>query len=64
MPMTAEGSPRDAALGRGGGATGQELGEETRVVGTVPDLEDRLWGVLVPVPSGELGSDSGKGSLS
>ena len=39
-------------------------GEETRVVGTMPDLEDRLWGVLVPVPSGELGSDSGKGSLS
>ena len=27
---------------------------ETRVVGTTPDLEDRLWAVLVPVPSGEL----------
>ena len=26
---------------------------ETRVVGTTPDLEDRLWAVLVPVPSGE-----------
>ena len=27
---------------------------EPRVVGTMPDLEDRLWAVLVPVPSGQL----------
>ena len=53
-PVTGEGRPEEADLGRAGGDAAHELGKETRVVGTMPDLEDRLWGVLVPIPSGEL----------
>lgn len=49
-----EGEPWGSCPGLGRGSAGHELGEETRAVGTMPDLEDRLWGVLLPVLSGEL----------